>query len=253
MTQQLLPEEEESDGEAADEEAEFELDMEFNLPDSGYSTGDFTNGSREIQDLVNMFARESDEILDRPHTFGNQFTPPIQHSAIPSHYNKRLVEAARGMSSNSLRSTTTPPTKLNSAISQPRPQATSPATAAIPSSLAQPNKYRCHCGYEPTGSEEWKASNFARHKRTQHASEAKSYRCSFPGCTAKYRRSDNLKAHLRLKGHGDEDSLFGEFLDMDGAVEGEEEGLGARPSKRRKRGNGKNMGLRSDQVAGEFY
>jgi hypothetical protein len=63
-------------------------------------------------------------------------------------------------------------------------------------------KYRCHCGYVPTGEERWKASNLARHKRIQHPENGgKVYKCEWDGCGSTFTRSDNLKEHVRKKGH----------------------------------------------------
>ncbi|KAG9240107.1 hypothetical protein BJ878DRAFT_484148 [Calycina marina] len=61
------------------------------------------------------------------------------------------------------------------------------------------SKYRCHCGYEPTGEEKWKPSNLVRHKRIQHATTK--YTCGFRGCKSTFTRSDNLRSHQRDKGH----------------------------------------------------
>ncbi|KAH7336184.1 hypothetical protein BKA65DRAFT_402824 [Rhexocercosporidium sp. MPI-PUGE-AT-0058] len=47
----------------------------------------------------------------------------------------------------------------------------------------------------------WKASNLRRHKRIQHASETKIYVCRWRGCKSSFTRSDNLKCHVREKGH----------------------------------------------------
>ncbi|RDW80207.1 hypothetical protein BP6252_04845 [Coleophoma cylindrospora] len=75
----------------------------------------------------------------------------------------------------------------------------SPETPKKPKS-----KYRCACGYEPQGEERWKASNLARHRRTQHSAmgEVKAFTCPFAGCGSSFNRSDNLRMHRREKGHG---------------------------------------------------
>jgi hypothetical protein len=65
------------------------------------------------------------------------------------------------------------------------------------------SKYRCHCGYEPEGKEQWKASNLRRHKRTQHSFQLK-LSCNYPGCSSIFTRSDNLRSHQREKEHATE-------------------------------------------------
>lgn len=60
--------------------------------------------------------------------------------------------------------------------------------------------YRCHCGYEPSGEERWKASNLRRHKRIQHCQPAQTHPCKYPGCHSTFTRSDNLRCHRRDKG-----------------------------------------------------
>lgn len=86
-------------------------------------------------------------------------------------------------------------------------------------------KYRCHCGYVPTGEERWKASNLSRHKRIQHPENgSKVYKCEWEGCGSTFTRSDNLKEHVRKKGH------------QVWRVEGEKEtGQGESKRKRRKK------------------
>jgi uncharacterized Zn-finger protein len=70
------------------------------------------------------------------------------------------------------------------------------------SSSPSATKYRCHCGYVPTGEERWKASNLSRHKRIQHPEKgSKVYKCQWQGCGSTFTRSDNLKEHVRKKGH----------------------------------------------------
>jgi hypothetical protein len=238
VTQQLLPDEE-SEDEASDEEVEFDVHVDPNLPDSGYSTMD-SIGTGGVQDLVDIFAREADEILNQPHSFTNTLspTPPApQQSKTSTPVIPSATQQPRSMSSNSLQTNPISFSQPNFCNRRSTKPSTTVTSASTPRSVTPPqaNKYRCHCGYEPSGSEEWKASNFARHKRTLHAPAAKVYKCGFLGCTAKYGRSDNLRAHLRLKGHGDEDLLLGDF--GEGILDQDQDDLRARPSKRRKRGD----------------
>lgn len=81
----------------------------------------------------------------------------------------------------------------------PNPPPPSPAPNMPPQ-----QKYVCStCGYIPHGEERWKASNLARHKRTQHSTVngKKSWGCAYPGCKSAFSRSDNLAMHVREKGH----------------------------------------------------
>jgi hypothetical protein len=76
-----------------------------------------------------------------------------------------------------------------------------PSPVETPSASPIRGKYRCHCGYEPSGEERWKASNLRRHQRTQHRRPPSTYSCKYPGCGSKFTRSDNLRSHQRQKAH----------------------------------------------------
>ncbi|KAH6667562.1 hypothetical protein B0J14DRAFT_489576 [Halenospora varia] len=52
----------------------------------------------------------------------------------------------------------------------------------------------------PRQQEKWKASNLRRHKRTQHAKKGE-YICKWLDCGRAFTRSDNLRSHMRDKGH----------------------------------------------------
>lgn len=246
-SQQLLPEENEFDDEICDDEAETELDLDLNtnLPDSGYCTWDqdFTQNAN-IQALLDSFTNAADETLHQPQAYSDPLSvhsaPQISQrpktSAPQDPKRPHPMSSVSAPDNNNPFLLSTNLKKRNTSSEFPIPASESSQPPSIPSTpSSQTNKYRCHCGYEPTGSEEWKASNFARHKRTQHAPATKAYRCTFPGCTAKYKRSDNLRAHLRLKGHGDEELMLG---DGGGSLEEKEEEveMHVRPSKRSRRG-----------------
>jgi hypothetical protein len=107
---------------------------------------------------------------------------------------------------------TSPTTSLEASSSIHQTAASSDVPAlTVPSSidsvascppLPTVTKYRCHCGYVPTGEERWKASNLSRHKRIQHPENGgKVYKCEWDGCGSTFTRSDNLKEHVRKKGH----------------------------------------------------
>ena len=92
-------------------------------------------------------------------------------------------------------------TAISSDVSAlPAPSSTDAVGTHSP--LPTATKYRCHCGYVPTGEERWKASNLSRHKRIQHPENGgKVYKCEWEGCGSTFTRSDNLKEHVRKKGH----------------------------------------------------
>lgn len=85
------------------------------------------------------------------------------------------------------------------------------------------------CGYRPRGSPDWFKGSLAKHKKTQHRSEPRIYKCPFPGCTSKYKnRPDNLRQHQIDKGH---------FVNGEGAgARSGDKDEGKRGSKRRKVG-----------------
>ncbi|EKD14634.1 zinc finger protein [Drepanopeziza brunnea f. sp. 'multigermtubi' MB_m1] len=61
-----------------------------------------------------------------------------------------------------------------------------------------------HHHYAPAGEHKWKASNLRRHQRIQHPNtvgESKVYVCRWRGCQSRFTRSDNLRCHVRDKGH----------------------------------------------------
>lgn len=111
MAQQLITEEPNMD---AKDTVEFELDFDINLPDSGYSTLD-VHSSAELQDLVDMFAREADGVLSQQPTFmpsashqeagflipevvSHESIDQITHSPYPSAGNYFLTFAEHGPS-----------------------------------------------------------------------------------------------------------------------------------------------------------
>lgn len=212
-TQELLPEEEESEDDNGGIEAEFEFD--FNFLDSTDSTWNAV-ATQEMDELLAIFSQDANNTPAPPHSSGSGIVfeerdrydqrvsvntvSQLSHAKLFNTPNARpKVPEAQELSTFPNRSQTL--SREDTSISPSSTDTVSPA------SLSTRNKYRCHCGYEPSGSEEWKASNFARHQRNQHA-PPKVYRCKHPGCKAKYRRSDNLRAHSKLKGHGGEETVF---------------------------------------------
>lgn len=77
------------------------------------------------------------------------------------------------------------------------------------------------CGYRPKGDPQWFKGSMAKHKKLQHSAKPPQiYKCSYPGCTSQYKnRPDNLRQHKIDKCH---------FID------GEEEVMHKRPSKRKR-------------------
>lgn len=245
-TQELLPEEDDTGENDRADQADLEFDHIFS--DSTQSTWN-PNATKEMEELIAIFSQDANNTISPPRSFDS--TIGIGEPPASDHmFSTNTVSQA----SHATSFTTTPICPPE--VTESKKRSTFPTRRQIlsientsatasqilsPASLSTPNKYRCHCGYEPIGSEEWKASNFARHKRTQHA-PPKVYRCQHPGCKAKYRRSDNLRAHLKLKGHGEEETVFG-IVNIDSLEAGDEDDIGEqslpksnlRPSKRVKR------------------
>jgi hypothetical protein len=85
------------------------------------------------------------------------------------------------------------------------PSSSTPSAPRNPSS-----KYKCPCGFEPSGKEVYKASNLKRHKTTRNCRRffrnkrpetTKSFPCPYPRCSKKFTRSDNLRVHQKQKSH----------------------------------------------------
>ncbi|PMD33171.1 hypothetical protein L207DRAFT_535229 [Hyaloscypha variabilis F] len=151
---------------------------------------DFDAKSEDIEACINAFKDDADNTLSH---IDVNFT--IQ-TASSTHINERspFVQTFGSVyqhSTSSFQQQQIPQTPAST------PQSSLPPTSPVPSS----NKYRCHCGYSPSGEERWKASNLRRHKRTQHPTEVKVHRCEYPGCKSVFTRSDNLRSHRRDKGH----------------------------------------------------
>jgi hypothetical protein len=88
-----------------------------------------------------------------------------------------------------------------------------------PVSIAPQSKYKCSCGFESSGKELYKSSNFKRHQSTKSCQRqrvshykrpgtTKSWPCPYPGCRKKFTRSDNLRVHQKKKRHGLEIELL---------------------------------------------
>lgn len=159
-----------------DENDDLLLDLDF-APD--LSTGDLDN--------MASFMHDADNIEQSSHNNHSPYNLPQQS----------LIQTPQ------LPLPTAPPViKLHPPTPIPTP---TPRHITTPSSSSSPvtssSTHRCHCGYIPTGEERWKASNLRRHKRIQHATASKVYLCRWPGCKSSFTRSDNLRCHVREKGH----------------------------------------------------
>ncbi|PVH84985.1 hypothetical protein DL98DRAFT_584044 [Cadophora sp. DSE1049] len=197
---------------------------------------------------VAVFSRDCDEMLrfthgsqTRVHMESHQpFTPdPLTQRNTQNHRCQPLQPP-----SITLHPPTPPQIPIFSSTSSSTSISPSPANSNTPTTSNSSSSHRCHCGYIPTGEEKWKASNLRRHKRIQHAAESKVYVCRWRGCKSSFTRSDNLRCHIREKGHyeGAEGDTGG---DGNGGRE-EDEG---REKKRRRiggesqSGRGRHMGL----------
>jgi hypothetical protein len=225
LTQQLIPADEYSDNEEDFEGGsfDFELGVKEQKPVSVLGRG---NLNMEID----AFSRDADEILDHDLCDLPTFSARTETNMACSdfiNFDFQTLDSSLNRSfsfQESLIPTrlptpqplTPPPVASSTSISMFSPNTpTQRPTQHVPpyqfqtpsvSSSSQPqtrNKYSCHCGYTPLGEEKWKASNLARHKRTQHpeGNKGKVYRCTWPACGSTFTRSDNLREHGRKKGH----------------------------------------------------
>lgn len=91
---------------------------------------------------------------------------------------------------------------------------TTPSLASSPTDSSpaydSPPKYRCdNCEYEPkpSGKDSDKKKNLSRHKNTcyrqlsPYTRREKPFRCTYPGCTGRFTRLDNLRQHRRNQSH----------------------------------------------------
>ncbi|CAG8972051.1 hypothetical protein HYALB_00004915 [Hymenoscyphus albidus] len=183
LVKKLLPEElfsEQND----EEEREFELELEDDLP-VGFEVG--MMGTCDERSRIRIeCVLHSDEDLENGFSSPqeNQTQPPSPLVTIP-------IPLHRSKSSHN------PSTPKPSHPIQNHPKSSNPTSQ-------EPPNYQCSlCEYIPSGKEKWKPSNLRRHRRTQHAStETKGLHiCPWPGCRKSFTRSDNLRSHVRDKGH----------------------------------------------------
>ncbi|KAL2069077.1 hypothetical protein VTL71DRAFT_15415 [Oculimacula yallundae] len=209
----------------------FQLDLDFEAAHEKSPEIDEENN-------VAISSRDCDELLQFSHdTSGSTPFGIYENHA----HNLPTTSLPRNYQlSNPPRITLQPPTPINTpAPTSTQLSLTSPAQAnssptPTPSSVPL---HRCHCGYIPTGEEKWKASNLRRHKRIQHATESKVYLCRWRGCKSSFTRSDNLRCHVREKGHFDGlGGGVGSGSGVGGAeMGGDEDGNGEGKERRKKR------------------
>ncbi|RDL41012.1 uncharacterized protein BP5553_00991 [Venustampulla echinocandica] len=260
---QLLPEE--TYGEHGDEDREFELELDDDLP-LDFNMGMFGQGDRSMPGYMNKFTRDANGALrvdcEFPHDFSTLPPPNPTIAPITQSNSQREERLHAGLNSSSPTSGIYPKYDLKRIGQKPKLSSTflssssSPLPLPTPSAFksvdiaassssspdnippSQPKKqtYQCpQCPYLPEGIEKYKASNLRRHKRTQHPSgnEKGSYLCTWPGCGRTFTRSDNLMSHKKGKGHVlefDVRNPGGCGGDKDCSAEGEdgEHGLGER-------------------------
>jgi hypothetical protein len=151
---------------------------------------DFDARSEDIEACINAFKNDADQTLGH---IDINYT--IQTASATVHVNDQppFIQNFDSIQQQSTSSFQQLPAQVSASPPQPTLHPSSPDSSS--------NKYRCHCGYTPSGEERWKASNLRRHKRTQHPTELKVHRCGYPGCKSVFTRSDNLRSHRRDKGH----------------------------------------------------
>jgi hypothetical protein len=187
----LLPEEHFSDENEADDCNHDEYhshahDDEADLLDLGFDTR-----SEDIEACINAFKDDADQTLSH---IDISFTSESAMTSARPNEQRTSIQAFEF--TNQLHTSPFHQKAPRESTSTPGPSFG--LSSHAPSS---PNKYRCHCGYTPSGEDRWKASNLRRHKRTQHPTELKNHRCGYPGCKSVFTRSDNLRSHRRDKGH----------------------------------------------------
>jgi hypothetical protein len=159
-----------------------------------------SNSTQPQSSLVSAPVRRSKSDQKRP-------AKPLSNCLIPTKSLHASPSTFQGYSGFNTQDTPSKPSK-----SLPRVTVESPSTSSASSTSAPPTpqqaeaarSYQCElCDYIPTGDEKWKPSNLRRHKRTQHASADKkgAWVCRWEGCTKSFTRSDNLRSHMRDKGH----------------------------------------------------
>lgn len=182
LVKRLLPEEMYCDYQAYDRD--FELELEDDLP-VGCEIMFMRDEAGSA--CVDEFDRDIDEVL-------NLSVPASTASIVSSTARQspaRVVPSLQAWS----------PTSKSTFNPTPAP---TPAPNHIRESPASTKELRCSiCDYIPTGEEKWKASNLRRHKRTQHPelNGKKAWKCKWPDCGSVFTRSDNLRSHVRDKGH----------------------------------------------------
>lgn len=245
LIKQLLPEESYSDDEGNDERDHVSVSGQSDeelLQDLGWD-GDVHGNEGSLSG----FLREADEILreeflhsdlyDAP-SRSNEHEQAILRNPSSSSSHSRASNSGPNLlaPSQSASTSTSTSSHQRSSHQQARPPPSSSPSKSPPvkepaetedepisSALTSQNRHQCHCGYVPTGAEQWKASNLRRHKRTQHPTteNAKVYWCRYPGCVKGFNRSDNLKSHQREKGHGGVVLVGGERDGERGRAKGE--------------------------------
>jgi len=168
---------------------------------------------RFLDDIYDASAPPSsvkDLITDTYSTFSmNDFpslAPPQQPTLESSSFNLQQTALTPFFPTSSITTSSIPGSGTFSNLALASPIATTtPIKTPIPSSIktTSNDRYKCHCGFSPSGEEKWKASNLRRHKRTQHPPDSgkKIWRCQFPNCKSEFTRSDNLRSHQKSRNH----------------------------------------------------
>ena len=213
---QLLPEEHYTDEQDEDDCHHDEQTIHNHEDEEDLLDLNFDARSEDIEACINAFRTDADQTLSH---IDISFTGQMESSS------SRPFEQGLSMRAFQPRYQ-----QSTSTYQQPTPKnvASTPQSRLPPStsSSSASNKYRCHCGYTPSGEERWKASNLRRHKRTQHPTELRVHRCGYLGCKSVFTRSDNLRSHRRDKGH---------FVGLE-AESSSEMGMGERGTSERARG-----------------
>ncbi|KAH8654476.1 hypothetical protein BGZ60DRAFT_532845 [Tricladium varicosporioides] len=196
LIKRLLPEELYGDHHG-EEERDFELELDDDLP-LDFDIGTLPRCEGTLVQNVQNFMRDADQLMSGSSN-GWSHNPYQQHMHNPS------PTASSSHTACQNRKPQTSCTETKSRPQQTSPKTSTPNTPAnqspVPDSAGGLSTYQCDlCPYIPLGEEKWKASNLRRHKRTQHAKKGE-YICKWPDCGRAFTRSDNLRSHMRDKGH----------------------------------------------------
>ncbi|KAF4633305.1 hypothetical protein G7Y89_g4818 [Cudoniella acicularis] len=175
------------------------LSQVTNLCDTLYTSPTRERSVFHIHDISLVKQLLPEELYTEHHGNEREFEPDLDDE-LPLGFDVNSLPRCQGEIGEKMHDFMRDADKLLMDDWQARPTASK--TPHVPPKQQQtPTTYQCDlCPYIPLGEEKWKASNLRRHKRTQHAKKGE-YVCKWPDCGRSFTRSDNLRSHMRDKGH----------------------------------------------------